>query len=122
MEVGVGDEGFVVEPGEVWLGAPAGEIGFEVGELGEGLAEVAPDGGVASLDFGEALEVEGSLVKRGQFGLGEGPAAFRNFWARVKSRASSSRIWPPQRTVVPPLTRMRPVWMPRWGRPAISLS
>ena len=26
----------------------------------------------------------------------------------VKSCASSSRIWPPQRTVVPPLTRMRP--------------
>jgi len=36
VEVGVGGEGSVVEAGEVWLGAPAGEVGFEVGELGKG--------------------------------------------------------------------------------------
>jgi len=67
VEVGVGGEGLVVEAGEVRLGTPAGEVGFEVGELGEGLAEVAPDGGVAALDFREAFELEGSLVERGEF-------------------------------------------------------
>ena len=82
VEVGVGGEGLVVEAGEVRLGAPAREVGFEVGELGEGQAEVAPDGGVVALDFGETFEVEGSLVERGEFGLGEGPAAFGDAGAR----------------------------------------
>ncbi len=82
VDAGVGGEGLVVEAGEIWLGAPAGKVGFEVGELGEGEAEVAPDGGVVSLDFGESFEVEGSLVERGQFGLGEGPAAFGDTGAR----------------------------------------
>ena len=65
VDVGLGGEGLVVETGEVWLGAPTREIGVEAFELGEGQAEIAPDGRVASLDFGEAFELERSLVERG---------------------------------------------------------
>ena len=85
VDVGMGGEGLVVEAGEVWLGAPAREIRVEALKLGEGQAEVAPDGLVASLDFGEAFELERSLVERGQFGLGEWPAAVRNAraWGEV---------------------------------------
>src|SRR6202044_252989 len=45
VDVGVGCESFVVEAGEVGLGTPAGEVGFEVCELGEREFHIAPDGG-----------------------------------------------------------------------------
>ena len=77
VEVGVGGEGLVVQAGEVGLGAPAREIGLEVGELGEGEAEIAPDGVVASLDLARPSRWR-ARRRRGQFGLGEGPAAVGN--------------------------------------------
>ncbi len=57
MDFGMGSEGFVVEASEVRFGAPAGEIGFEAFELGEGEPEVAPDSGITTLDLGEPSRV-----------------------------------------------------------------
>src|SRR3981081_3215242 len=62
--------------GEFGSGGPRGGGGVGGGGLGEGAAEFPPTGGVASLDFGKALEVQGSLVERDQFGFWEWPAAF----------------------------------------------
>ncbi len=76
MDVGVLDEGLVVEASEVWLGAPAREVGFEVFVLGEGQAKILPDGCVAAFDLGQAFERESAFVKGCQGGLGKWPSAF----------------------------------------------
>ena len=58
MDIGVSGEGSMVETGKVRFRAPAREVGFEIGKLGKREAQVAPDGFIAALNFGEAFELE----------------------------------------------------------------
>ena len=108
-ETGIVFKALAMEAGKIGFGAPAGDVGVEVGEGWYCEADLLPDGVVLTSYSGEASELEGSLVVASEFGFVEGPAAGFDAGARLKSMGSNSRIWPPHLVVVPPLARKRPV-------------
>ncbi len=67
LEIG-GFECFAVQAREVGLGAPAGEIGLQLGEGWFGEAEGFPDVGVVAERSAEAFEVEGAAVEGFELG------------------------------------------------------